>query len=221
MSETEQEQPDEQPDEAQEDTVDDETPAEPEPEQEDGGDQTLAEAANEEQARFDEREAEKGRKRIDRAVSAMVKTLHDVLSDEAGYLEPCPRCKDDFPGLIWQPAIKQVLPETRAAVMVSMGEDPDPILRQDQNTERCPKCDGYGRVQTGSRVARQDKLTCLECQGRGWVGNRPERIQPALASEPLAVAHENGEQAYDTPETDPWGRVKGEALYGVMPGFEQ
>lgn len=174
-----------------------------------------------EQAIFSEKEAEKGRKRIERAVTGMVKTLNEVLADEAQYLEPCPRCKDDFPGLIWQPAIKQVLPETRAAVMISMGEDPDPILPQDPSANRCDRCDGWGKVATGSRVNRQEKLECEECSGRGWIGPRAARLAAKPVTVEAAVAYENGDERREVPDTDPWGRVRGEPLYGVMPGFEQ
>ena len=172
------------------------------------------------QSRFDERAAEAGRKRIDRAVGNMIKTLNDVLVDERQFLEPCPRCADDFPGLIWQPAVKQVLPATRAAVMISMGEDPDPTLNQDPRANRCQVCDGYGKVATGSRVARQDKLDCSECKGRGWIGPRSAELPATAAiSTPVYIDHAET-NGTESPATDPWGRVKGEPLYGVMPGFE-
>jgi hypothetical protein len=170
---------------------------------------------------FSEREKEAGRKRIERAVSKMVTTLQQVLADEAEFLQPCPRCADDFPGLIWKPEVKQVLPQVRAAVMVSMGENPDPTLKQDPRASTCDRCDGYGKVSTGSKVARQDKLECEECHGRGWVGPRAATLPAAgtvVQSIDFTPAEQNGS---DAPPTDPWGRVKGEPLYGVMPGFEQ
>jgi hypothetical protein len=170
---------------------------------------------------FSEREKEAGRKRIERAVSKMVTTLQQVLADEAEFLQPCPRCADDFPGLIWNPEVKQVLPQVRAAVMVSMGENPDPTLKQDPRASTCDRCDGYGKVSTGSKVARQDKLECEECKGRGWVGPRAATLPAAgtaVQSIDFTPAEQNG---HDAPPTDPWGRVKGEPLYGVMPGFEQ
>jgi hypothetical protein len=170
---------------------------------------------------FSEREKEAGRKRIERAVAKMVTTLQQVLADEADFLQPCPRCADDFPGLIWKPEVKQVLPVTRAAVMISMGENPDPTLKQDPRASTCDRCDGYGKVSTGSRVARQDKLECEECKGRGWVGPRAATIAAStgtVAAVEYTPAEQNGGE---TPATDPWGRVKGEPLYGVMPGFEQ
>ena len=172
------------------------------------------------QASFDERKAEAGRKRIDRNVANLVKALQEVLADEAQFLQPCPRCADDFPGLIWQPGVKGVLPETRAAVMISMGEDPDPTLNQDPRANRCGVCDGWGKVATGSRVARMDKMDCQECNGRGWVGPRSAGLaqeQQAATPALYSVADTNG---HDSPPTDPWGRVKGEPLYGVMPGYE-
>jgi hypothetical protein len=196
--------------EAAENEGDDETPP--------GDDENVIEQAQ--QAVVD-RERENGRKRIDRAVKQLDKTLAEVLSDEAEFLQPCPRCADDFPGLIWNPEVKQVLPQVRAAVMVSMGENPDPTLKQDPRASTCDRCDGYGKVSTGSKVARQDKLECEECHGRGWVGPRAATLPAAgtvVQSIDFTPAEQNG---HDAPPTDPWGRVKGEPLYGVMPGFEQ
>ena len=172
------------------------------------------------QQQASDREREASAKRIDRAVSKLVDVLHTELADSREYLEPCPRCADDFPGLIWKPGVKGVLPETRAAVMISMGEDPDPTLNADPRANRCGVCDGWGKVATGSRVARQDKMECEECKGRGWVGPRMATLaaQPQTFA-PVTIDHAetNGTEA---PATDPWGRVKGEALYGVMPGYE-
>ena len=184
------------------------------PEQEEG------DVIEEAQASFDERAAEAGRKRIDRAVKSMVTTLNQVLADEAQYLQPCPRCADDFPGLIWQPGVKGVLPETRAAVMISMGEDPDPTLNPDPRANRCGVCDGWGKVATGSRVARQDKMECEECKGRGWVGPRMATIAAAPAAPQPVLYDVSDTNGHESPPTDPWGRVKGEPLYGIMPGYE-
>jgi hypothetical protein len=223
MSDTENEttqEPDAQPDEDAPITEEQVADAE----DEDGGDGAgdgEPDVIDQAQTAFDERAAEAGRKRIDRAVKGMVKTLNEVLADEAQFLQPCPRCADDFPGLIWQPGVKGVLPETRAAVMISMGEDPDPTLKQDPRASTCDRCDGYGKVSTGSKVARQDKLECEECKGRGWVGPRAATLPtPTPTAQPVVFdnADTNG---HDSPPTDPWGRVKGEPLYGVMPGFEQ
>lgn len=173
-----------------------------------------------EQAIFDEKEAEKGRKRIDRAVTGLVKTLQEVLADEAQYLQPCPRCVSDFPGMIWSPEVKQVLPDVRAAVMISMGENPDPALRQDPRANICPVCEGWGKVLTGSHVARFTKLDCEECHGRGFIGARAATIPAQEAPVPVGVAVTNGSSDEPQPDTDPWGRVRGEVNYGVLPGYE-
>jgi len=183
---------------------------------EEQGDTVIEEA----QAKFDERAAEAGRKRIDRAVKRMVDTLKEVLAEESQFLDPCPRCADDFPGLIWQPSVKQVLPQTRAAVMISMGEDPDPTLNPDPRANRCGTCDGWGKVATGSRVHRQDKLECTECAGRGWIGPRAATLTANGSSYTTIELPPTSADSEPSPATDPWGRVKGEPLYGVMPGFE-
>jgi len=191
----------------QEDAPADETPDEPD-------------VLDQAQAQFDERAAEAGRKRIDRAVKKMVDTLNEVLAEESQFLEPCPRCADDFPGLIWQPSVKGVLPATRAAVMISTGEDPDPTLNPDPRANRCGTCDGWGKVATGSRVARQEKLECTECAGRGWIGPRAATLTANGSSYTAIELPPTSADSDPSPATDPWGRVKGEPLYGVMPGFE-
>lgn len=218
MTEVEHETPQEP---AQEPVEAPETPPEPEPEP--GPEQEEPETPEhpDETAMFNEKEAEKGRRRIDRAVTSLVKTLQEVLADEAQYLQPCPRCANDFPGLVWDPTVKQVLPETRAAVMISMGENPDPQYLPDPRANKCPTCDGWGRVSTGSKVNRQDTLDCTECQGRGWIGPRAATIGTVTTPVPVPAAGTNGDTSQPTPDTDPWGRVRGEKLFGVMPGFEQ
>ena len=150
----------------------------------------------------------------------MVDTLTEVLAEESQFLEPCPRCADDFPGLIWKASVKGVLPATRAAVMISMGEDPDPTLNPDPRANRCGTCDGWGKVATGSRVHRQDKLECTECAGRGWIGPRAATLTANGSSYTTIELPTASADSEPSPATDPWGRVKGEPLYGVMPGFE-
>ena len=167
-----------------------------------------------------EREIEADQKRLDRAIKAYLRVATDVFAKQPDLVEPCPRCADDFPGLIWQPSVKQVLPQTRAAVMISMGEDPDPTLNPDPRANRCGTCDGWGKVATGSRVHRQDKLECTECAGRGWIGPRAATLTANGSSYTTIELPPTSADSEPSPATDPWGRVKGEPLYGVMPGFE-
>ena len=192
-----------------------------EAEQEDSPPEPEPDVIEDAQAKFDERKAEAGRKRIDRAVSSMVKTLNEVLADEAQFLQACPRCADDFPGLIWDPTVKQVLPATRAAVMISMGEGAPVDLERARDAEQCPDCKGYGKVNTGSKVLGQDKLVCNNCKGRGWVGERASRTP-----EPVLTLNGNpdGElQLARDPDTEPdsWGRMPDDPNYWVLPGHER
>jgi hypothetical protein len=191
----------------QEDAPADETPDEPD-------------VLDQAQQAATEREIEADQKRLDRAIKAYLRVATDVFAKQPDLVEPCPRCADDYPGLIIRPAFKQVLPETRAAVMISMGEDPDPTLNPDPRANRCGTCDGWGKVATGSRVARQDKLECTECQGRGWIGPRAATLTANGSSYTTIELPPTSADSEPSPATDPWGRVKGEALYGVMPGFE-
>ena len=116
---------------------------------------------------------DKQRTVIDKAqkrAETYVKNVIDVLGDASKELSACPRCGDFLPGFILPHQLKPVTEEQRVAVKVSMGEQADPTFMQSERASVCTKCDGWGKVLTGSKVAAKSKVTCPECGGDGWIG---------------------------------------------------
>src|SRR5205807_620639 len=91
------------------------TPAEGEPEPQEGSGPVGA---------VSEREIEKMFKRVETANAGYSKRLGDIMGEEANVLEPCPRCSDPFLGFIFPPLMKPASAEVKAAVLVSVGEEP-------------------------------------------------------------------------------------------------
>lgn len=168
-----------------------------------------------------EKEIEKRFASIEKRATTWRNTVSDVLGELAQDLEPCPRCLPFAPGFILPASIQPLEDEQKLAVKLSIGELAPPDLRQDAEAMRCERCDGYGDVLTGSRKESQKMAKCLNCDGRGWIGPRLDKVRQ---HQPAAVAIDNGD-AHAAPEpppaTDPWGRFPDDPLYGVMPGFER
>lgn len=47
---------------------------------------------------------------------------------------------------------------------------------QDPTAQRCPGCDGYGLVYTGSRVPDHATRACPVCMGRGFTSSAPDAV---------------------------------------------
>jgi hypothetical protein len=74
-------------------------------------------------------------------------------------------------------ALRKLLPEGEAIfvcpVCTGTGFTLEPVeqpteLLPDKTRERCPDCDGNGKVKTGSRVETEAILPCPTCNGAGW-----------------------------------------------------
>lgn len=64
------------------------------------------------------------------------------------------------------------------------GGAPEPEFRPSPDRERCPDCDGWGKVTTGSRVLTEEVLPCPTCQGAGHrvILPAPPVLQPTTAA---------------------------------------
>jgi hypothetical protein len=167
-----------------------------------------------------EKELEKMHKRVATANASYAKKITEILGEEAELLELCPRCVEGgFPGFIFPPVMAPVDAETKAAVLVSIGEEAPNVSEPDPYSRRCDACQGWGRVLSGSRLNQQKTLQCLPCHGRGWVAVGDERSgqqQPVVALVPV-----NGDESpvEQPPDADPWGRGPDHPDYGRLPQF--
>lgn len=173
-----------------------------------------------------EKEIEKMLKRVESANNAYAKRLADILGPELEVIEPCPRCAAPFLGAIWPPTMKPVAADVKAAVMLSVGEEPELVTEADPYSRRCDVCAGAGRVLTGSKLSRERHIRCLRCDGRGWIAVGDERTVAAQREQtvppgaPPAVETNGHQEAYaPAPDEDIWGRPKNHPDYGRHPMY--
>lgn len=173
-----------------------------------------------------EKELEKMFKRVDTANAAYAKRLGDIMGEEREVLEPCPRCASPFLGFIFPPMMQPVTADVKAAVMLSVGEEPELVTEADPYSRRCDTCQGAGRVLTGSKLSRERHIRCLTCEGRGWIAVGNERtaatqLAANASGNVSALPEGNGHQETyaPAPDQDIWGRDKDHPDYGVHPMY--
>jgi hypothetical protein len=215
MSETEHEQPAE-PVEPTEDDADDaeadedETTAQPEAEP--TPEQTAAPAKS-------ERDIERDQERLEKEASRHAGRVAEIMGEAAQDLELCARCWPLAPGFHWPLNMAPVSDEQRALVLASlgMGASGEDALPMADGVEECPKCNGYGELRLPTKNPHQQKMTCPQCSGNGYVSNAPE--PPPWTPPPLDPATFTPQPQYGANggQTDQWGRPQGHPHYGQNP----
>jgi hypothetical protein len=167
-----------------------------------------------------EKELERGRKKIETAAATFARKVGEIMGEEANLLEPCPRCAPTgIPGFVFPIALAPVDPDTKRAVLVSVGEEASEVTEPSKWSRRCDACNGIGRVLTGSRDNRHKTKECYACNGRGWVPVGPEWAGVASGAPPVAASNGPGAPTEPAPDTDPWGRTPDDPNYGRMPQY--
>lgn len=69
--------------------------------------------------------------------------------------------------IIGTQAMPPLCPACEGTGLDFTGGEPEPELKASPDRERCPDCDGWGKVVTGSRVPTEEVLPCPTCQGAG------------------------------------------------------
>jgi hypothetical protein len=169
---------------------------------------------------MDEKAMERMHKRVAQASATYAKKISEILGDEAQMLELCPRCVDGgFPGFIFPALMAPVDPKTKAAVLLSIGEEASEATEPDKYARQCDSCKGAGVTLSGSRRTRDRLLTCHDCVGRGWIAVGPERQGNQTRVVETTTVNGNEETHEPQPEVDLWGTPIGDPDYGVMPQY--
>ena len=166
MSETEVEVPLEEPEQGDEATESPETPDEDAEVDEEPEAVAEPQKPVQEPVGPSEADLEKASKAMDRAAKAYIDKAVTNLGGDLGGFQACPMCRDYWPGLRLNRVPEG---ETLAAIQVAIGQDPDPPLRPDVFSRQCQVCDGYGRLESWSKDRARKSLTCLECNGLGYI----------------------------------------------------
>ena len=109
----------------------------------------------------------------------------------------------------------------REYVHAALGAGNGPEYREHPTRGKCPTCDGWGQLRTGSHVPNQDLLNCPDCGGHGQV----EYAAVPQGAPPLALVQEPQRLPYSTVPMseqmrigrDAWQREPGDPHYGVPP----
>ena len=151
-----------------------------------------------------EREAERHAREVSKRAGPFLPELH-----------PCPLCFT--PGFTVTVPAGAFDPERRQAVMVAMGEPPEPPYRTAKDAVTCDDCDGWGLVLTGSKSANFVTKPCTRCTGSGWI-NPPVQLAPPPVIPPTFPGPVLAGVPYDPSlPTDQWGRPSGHPHYGIRP----
>jgi hypothetical protein len=157
-----------------------------------------------------------GRK-IDAENERHAKRLQELYGAMWADLNPCPLC--DGEGHTAPIPLEQRDPAQVEAVHAALGEHEQPELMPMEGVERCPKCDGWGHVESPSRNEENRIKPCLECQTRGY-----REVMPGAVNYPMPVAvpapYANGTNPPAVVgQLDNWNRPFGHPHYGIEPSL--
>jgi len=154
----------------------DESPSEPleeETEDEPADDEELHEEEVAEEpeavAPKSDKEMEKVFRDLDRLRKDTAKRVGNILGDEAVNLIECPLCAAVAPGYLWSPDVASLHEEQVAAIRLLLNMPVATDYKQAEDFMPCPKCDGNGRVRTGSRVQNYEIAECPRCFAKGYI----------------------------------------------------
>jgi hypothetical protein len=205
VSEQEQEQTQEQDGPEPDETPPDEraTPIQPPDEDEEAHEAEEVEGAEgepepEQPQAVSEKQIEQVFKKFEKSSKVWRERVATIMGGDAEVLLACPMCDPLIPGYI-MPAPD--VPERFPAVRQFMGDAQPADYQQDPNTRTCMTCAGEGVVETGSRVESQRLLTCTDCGGKGWQGQRaPVATSGPMAPAPMPDANGQAEPVPQGPE---------------------
>lgn len=192
----------------------------PEPEEDpddpqEPGDEQLRQQALAEQG-LSEKELEKGFQRLEAEAQRHAKRIGEIMGEDATMLVACELCAPNLPGFRF-PHIPPDDVVQRVRVAIGLADFTE--LAKAEHVRECDKCRGRGSVLSGSKVPGKETVQCPPCKGNGFlhIGGTPT---PVAAD----VAPTNGDVVFTadlepTSETDPWGRLPTDPLFGVMPNL--
>lgn len=153
-------------------------------------------------------ELEKRFKQAERAVAAYVKKIQSIFEDQAGDLVECPLCPPIHKGFLNLHDAGRVPDEIVQAVKLFLGIGTEVAYPPSQKHSACPVCDGLGKVNSGSRVAQWESLTCENCNGFGFIPppGQATNGRAAGAAAEVLVAPEGEAFSYD--DIDPSGEPR-------------
>ena len=224
MSETELPDPIQDEDVPGEATVAPETPSEQEDDPEAEEDEETPEEPSQEDSASPQtqKEIEAAVRKLEKHQETNYNRIVAILGDAADDLAPCALCNHPALGDGRTPGWRaEVIPNDvvvqRVRQAIGLADYSD--YAKATHARECDDCRGRGNVLSGSKVPGKEAVQCPRCKGNGFVhiGGTPTPVEPVSAPT-------NGDVVFTadtTPpsETDPWGRLPTDPLFGVMPNL--
>lgn len=152
---------------------------------------------------------------IEREDDRHEKALRKILGELWEGRETCPLCMQEGFVIPVQPG--QFDPQQRVAVLNAMGDYGDPQLKKHPYLSRCPECDGWGKLDTGSRNEGFEREQCVRCSGNGYVDSRTPTTNGNYGTQPQQAAWTPPPPPEQTANADVWGRPWGHKDWGQNP----
>lgn len=164
-----------------------------------------------------EKELEKAYKDLAKLRETVATKVSQIMGDDAVALIQCPTCSALAPGWLFPPDAVPFSPDQIGKMRSLLDLPTEGNYRQASNLAACSKCDGLGKVRTGSKVAGHEYMACDRCAGKGWEGRIeiPQNGVASVPSEPAAVV--TGPSVYGTELPPDLAHYKAEGWVVVPP----
>ena len=192
---------------------------EPEPEQGDTDEPEADDAEPDEPAGPSAEQMDRAFSSVERRAKTWVTFVANTASDLGQPLVACPCCLPAIPGFLFDPSEVPLQQAQLDGARELLGQTNAPTYEQSPDDNTCPRCGGWGRLLTGSKVSGQNVVTCRECKGRGFVGTSAD-ILPSEAPGLAALAPVQDPTPADTaPTDDVWGTPVEHPDHGRAPQY--
>jgi hypothetical protein len=173
-----------------------------------------------------EEEWEQIGKKLDKSATTWRNRVSELLGESAQDLIVCELCDPTMPGFHFAPDITQPRDEIHARLLQVLltPEGPDYVL--DQNQPACHKCEGWGKVATGSKVPEHKNHICPRCHGSGVEPSAGQASNGPPEQSPVLAAVGPPEDQPPPADADPWGSPRlletgqENPNYGRMPQYK-
>lgn len=169
---------------------------------------------------------EKMRKKLDQSAATWTRRVEELLGDDFGMLIPCELCSFDIPGFHWPAEIQTPISEQHDRLLRVLREPAAPEYRAATQVRQCGDCDGYGKVNSGSKLPQHSTVTCPACKGYGYVPP-PVPGGNGVVTAPVAGIELAQEEEQEAPaDADIWGSPRllpdgqENPNYGKMPQYK-
>lgn len=157
--------------------------------------------------------------KLERASTTYLKKVAEILGDDLADFVPTPLSLPFLFGFVFNPSNVELDESIINATKALIGDPVPPPLAQAPDAHECPVCLGYGSVLTGSKLHPYNVDRCIECKGKGWIGERAN-LAPAQVGQlhSVEVAQHTDPQE-PAPDEDAWGTPRNHPDYGKSPQY--